>query len=342
MASSFSPYRSLFLSFIIIFFNVSFALAVPSTGPEAQTNKSILFISQDVKNGGITTLYRNFQTATNHLKWQLQHENGFNDLLVIKSIINTKARHYDALVLGGIAFSSVEEEILGLQKEGVVVMGWHIFAEPGVYDNAVLNIATKSKDVAKMAADYIINESNKEKGVVIINDKRFAVANAKTQKMADLVLACSYCKLLEIVNVSISSARAKMPQLIIKLNNKYGKEWTHTLAINDVYFDDIDFPLKQIKRQDIKNVAAGDGSINAFSRMKSGQSQQVATVSEPLALQGWQLADELNRSFAKVPTSNFVSYPILVDTDFLKTGGQFYRPGSSFHHEKQYLSVWFK
>lgn len=109
-----------------------------------------------------------------------------------------------------------------------------------------------------------------------------------------------------------------------------------------MYFDDIDYSLKRLKRRDIKNVAAGDGSIHAFSRMNSGQSQQVATVSEPFSLQGWQLADELNRSFAKVPTSDFTSYPNLVDADFLKSKHQLSRPENVFDHEKQYLSIWFK
>ena len=76
--------------------------------------------------------------------------------------------------------------------------------------------------------------------------------------------------------------------------------------------------------------------------MSGGQSQQVATVSEPLALQGWQLADELNRAFAKVPASDFTSSPILVDARFLTSGGLFYRPVNSFDHEKHYLSIWFK
>lgn len=75
------------------------------------------------------------------------------------------------------------------------------------------------------------------------------------------------------------------------------------------------------KRTDIHNVSAGDGSSKAMGRIYAGISQQVATVAEPLKLQGYQLADEFNRAFAGVPASGFQSHPILVTTDLLKASG---------------------
>ncbi|MEW4338945.1 hypothetical protein, partial [Chromobacterium vaccinii] len=76
--------------------------------------------------------------------------------------------------------------------------------------------------------------------------------------------------------------------------------------------DNINFPLHQAGRADIVNISAGDGSNSAMNRIREGISQQKATVAEPCNQQGWQMADELNRSFARQPPSGFVSKPILV------------------------------
>lgn len=46
-----------------------------------------------------------------------------------------------------------------------------------------------------------------------------------------------------------------------------------------------------------KAIAAGDGSISAYQRIRGAQYQAV-TVAEPLNLPGWQLTDELNRAVA--------------------------------------------
>jgi len=48
---------------------------------------------------------------------------------------------------------------------------------------------------------------------------------------------------------------------------------------------------------DPQNISAGDGSESAYQRIRD-KDYQSATVPEPLNMQGWQLADELNRAFA--------------------------------------------
>jgi ribose transport system substrate-binding protein len=93
------------------------------------------------------------------------------------------------------------------------------------------------------------------------------------------------------------------------------------LAINEIYFDNINFPLKQLGRSDVVNVSAGDGSRKALSRIRSRMSQHVATVAEPLNTQGWQLLDELNRAFAAEPPSGFVTTPLLITSATLPETG---------------------
>jgi ribose transport system substrate-binding protein len=90
----------------------------------------------------------------------------------------------------------------------------------------------------------------------------------------------------------LASAGKGMDDRVRSLQRRFGTEWTHTLAINDVYFDHINVPLNALGRKDIRNISAGDGSAKALGRIHSGLSQQVATVAEPLGMQGWQLVDE--------------------------------------------------
>lgn len=312
----------------------------PSEGPLAQKNKSILFLSQDAKNGGISTLYRHFQIATNLLGWQVLYSDGANDLELIKAKLTEANTQFDAIILGGVALSQVRNEVKMLRSKGVVVVGWHALAEPGESVDLFTNISTYSLDVANLAVDYIIESTNAPVGIVLLNDSRFDIANAKTNKMVELINDCSHCNLLEVSNINLGEANSLMPNLVVDLNDKYGESWTHLLAINDSYFDYINYPLRQLKRLDIRSIAAGDGSFLAFSRIINDISQQVATVAEPFVIQGWQLADELNRAFAKEPPSGFIAKPILVTKQKL-IDKELKEVIEYSDCEKNYLSIWF-
>lgn len=314
----------------------------PTSGPKAQLNKSILFISQDSNNGGISTLYRHFQVATKHLGWQLLHKNGANDLGFIRRNIRASINDFDAVVLGGISLSSVTEEVAFAAQKGVAIIGWHALAEPGSTDNLFVNIGTYSEDVADSAVGYIVKHSQHPAGVLILNDERFAVANAKTKKMASLIQKSQHSTLLDVVNLNLGSVKGHLGDVFNQLNEKYGQRWTHTLAINDSYFTSSNYLLKLIDRTDIQNISAGDGSFEAFSRIKSQNSQQVATVAEPFVVQGWQLADELNRAFAKQVPSGFVAKPILVTKESLNCDNTLKNIIEYSEYQKHYLNIWFK
>ncbi len=107
----------------------------------------------------------------------------------------------------------------------------------------------------------------------------------------------------------IAETSQRMPQLTTSLLQKYGDQWTHSLAINDLYFDFMGPSLAAAGKGGTDapiNVAAGDGSESAYQRIRAGQFQKV-TVAEPLNLQGWQLVDELNRAFAGEQWSGYLS-----------------------------------
>ncbi len=162
--------------------------------------------------------------------------------------------------------------------------------------------------------------------------------------MTETINACAGytdCKVLATVNVHIVDADARMPEVASTMLGTYGSAWTYSLAINDIYFDQLDAVLGQLKRKEVLNVSAGDGSAKAMARIVSGQSQQIGSIAEPLKLQGYQLADELNRAFAGAPPSGFKSKPIMVTVELLKTVGK-HGVESNLGFESAYTSVWGK
>ncbi len=312
----------------------------PTTGPKSQTGKRITFISQDFKNGGITAAYRGFFTASQALGWSVQVIDGKNDGAVISLALAEAIRtQQHAIVVGGFDASQYAEALASARSKHIVVAGWHAAGEPGPTKDLFVNISSASIDVATIAADYTIHSEPGKIGVVIFNDERFAVANAKTLAIKKIIDACVRCTVLAVENISISKVRTLIPEIVPKLNHAYGKAWTHTLAINDVYFDAINVPLVMIKRSDIRNISAGDGSSVALSRIRSNASQQVATVAEASQLQGWQLADELNRAFAGQAPSGYVSKPILVTGKRLQDlhGAEI---DSDIPYKRAYLKIW--
>lgn len=292
----------------------------PTSGPVRQPGKKIIFIAQDLRNGGISAAFRNFSVAASVLGWQVRLTDGIGDHKTIRTQFEEALRaHPDGIVLGGFQIDPDYTDLSTLAKQSkIALVGWHATSEPGPTTELFTNVATQSMVVAKMVANYVVQNSKGDVGVVIFNDSRFSVANAKTHYMQEVFEKCKRCKVLSIEDIPISNVGNQIPIVVPRLNQTFGKTWTHTLAINDVYFDEMNFPLTSINRTDIQNISAGDGSNKALSRIKSGKSQQMATVAEPLGAQGWQLADELNRAFAEQPPSGYISKPILVTTSLFK------------------------
>ena len=312
----------------------------PLTGPVAQPGKKVMFISADFKNGGISAVYRGFYTAAIVLKWDILLVDGKGDESNIRTAFAKAIQsHQNAIILGGFGTEEYTDAVAQARRAGLILVGWHAADKPGATKELFVNITTEAAEVAKLAADYAISNGNAHPGFVIFNDNRYAIANAKTRSMQEAIQRCSQCKLLSIENLPISEASSRVSDAVKRLNQVFGKQWTHTLAINDVYFDSMNYPLTWIKRPDIVNVSAGDGSRIAIDRVISGRSQQIATVAEPTGLQGWQLADELNRAFSGTPPSTYVSKPILVTA---RQSKQSIAEGidSGIPYEAVYTAIW--
>lgn len=315
-------------------------------GPPAQSGKTVAFIASDYRNGGVMGVYRGFEEAAQKLGWQVRLEDGRGQK-TIQAALLTKvlATRPDGLVFGGFEPDDFADQIAQAKHNKTILLGWHAAQDPGPTKHLFVNVSTSPADVARLAAEFVIQDARARQravGVVIFNDNQYAVANAKTEAMKKTILACpgyQGCKVLAVENVLISQAAAAMPAVVPKLVAAHGAAWTYSLAINDVYFDEINYPLLLVKRTDILNVSAGDGSTKALGRIGAGISQQVATVAEPLKMQGYQLADELNRALAGAPPSGFQSKPILVTTGLIKATGSL-GIEATLGFEAAYASIW--
>ena len=319
--------------------------AIPP-GPPAEPGKRVVFIASDFKNGGVMGVYRGFEEAAQKLGWQIQLEDGRSQKAAQATLLTqVLAARPHGIVFGGFEPNGFTDQVALAKHSKIVLLGWHAAKEPGATNELFVNVSTRPVDVAKIAADFVIKDAianRRQVGVVIFNDNQYAVANVKTEAMKQTIQACQGykgCKLLAVENVLISDAAAAMPVVVHNLIAAHGAAWTYSLAINDVYFDEINYPLLLAKRGDILNVSAGDGSIKALSRIGAGVSQQVATVAEPLKMHGYQLADELNRALAGSAPSGFQSQPILVTAELLKaTGSRGIESALGF--EAAYSAIW--
>ena len=85
-----------------------------------------------------------------------------------------------------------------------------------------------------------------------------------------------------------------------------------------------------------RQISSGDGSVTAFQRIRQKRFQ-IATVAEPLHLQGWMTIDELNRAFAGQPPSGFVPPPHLFNASNLGRDGG---PNNTYEPENGYKDVY--
>lgn len=318
----------------------------PGKGPPAQVGKTVVYIASDLKNGSVGTVYRGLQEAANKLGWSVWVVDGGGlKERQADALAAAVAANVHAIVFGGFEPVDFPAQLSVIEQKKIVLVGWHAAKNPGPTKELFANVATDPLDVARMAATFVIQDAMEKKrplGVVIFNDHQFSVANAKTDAMRKTIEACNgytACRVLAVEDVPISHAANEIPKAVPKLVATHGAAWTYSLAINDVYFDAMNFPLREAKRSDILNVSAGDGSTKALSRIGWGMSQQLATVAEPLKMQGYQLADELNRAFAGEPPSGYLSRPILVTTKLIKSLGTS-DIEASMGFEAAYNAIW--
>ncbi len=331
--------------------NVAAASAVsppwdgPTQGPKAGTGRTIAIINEDLRNGGILGVAQGVREAVQLLGWQVQmFDAGGTSAGRKKAAAQALDGDPDGVILNGADASIMAPFLSPLVQRKIPIVGWHVGPKAGVMgeEGIAMNVSTDPIEVARVTAMAAIVAAKGEAGVVIFTDSNFEIALAKSQVMADVIKGCQKCTLLEVRDLAISDSARLMPAVSRELLERYGKRWTHALAINDIYFDYAvpEFILAGPDAQHVEFLSAGDGSSAAYVRILAG-SFQVGTVAEPLNLQGWQLVDELNRLMEGQPPSGYVAPVHLITPENAEyDGGSDYRYDPANGYRDVYRRIW--
>lgn len=286
----------------------------PKEGPKLVGNKKIIFVASDLRNGGVYGVAKGISEAISNLSWQLRFIDSRGSEIRqgagLKEAISFKP---DAIILGGIDALRHKDTLTQARDLGIVVVGWHAAELAGRNNDLGLytNITTDPLEVAEVAALLAVVNSKGKAKAVVFNDPNYKIATIKAQKMVETIKRCQSCQVLELRPLALDQIAEKMPNTLNTLWQSYGEDITHFLTINDLYID-YAIPSFESRLEEGKsiplNISAGDGSKAAYKRI-SQHHFQLATVPEPLYLQGWQIIDELNRAFSNYPPSGY-STPI--------------------------------
>lgn len=322
------------------------------SGPQAQAGKTIAIVAEDLRNGGVLGASQGIREAAGAIGWTVKvfDLGGMiaNRTKVMEEVLSFKPD--GVALMGGLPWEGSETKGYGrydlgqFSRRGIRLVGWHAHPWPGpVADTPVaVNVTTDPLLVARMAATKAIVESTGRAGVVIFTDSKIKLALTKSNAMADAIRACKGCELLEISDVGLEETGTRMPGVTRSLLQRYGKRWTHALAINDIYFDYMvpTLIISRVASREVRLISGGDGSPAAFLRIASA-SFQTATAADPLNLQGWQIVDELNRLFADQPLSGFIALPRLVTDENMRCDGaprRIYDPDNGYRDA--YRRIW--
>lgn len=320
----------------------------PTSGPKAAAGKSVIYVSSDQRNGGAQGVGDGVGEAAKAIGWDFKlidgkgtvqgHGDALGQAIVQKP---------SAIVLGGFDATEQADLVEQANKAGITVVGWHAAGTPGPQSNPTMftNVTTPAQDTSEAAAYLAIANSNGRAGVVIFTDSAYAIAVAKSDAMANIIKQCKTCTLLETRVQSLATVTKDMPTVTANLLQKYGKKWTYSLGINDLYFDGMVPALTSANIRpsgQLFNISAGDGSESAYQRVRTKQ-YQYATIPEPINLQGWQLVDEINRALAGGKESGYkIPVHIVVPTNVNFDGGKknLFDPENGYRD--QYKKVWGK
>jgi ribose transport system substrate-binding protein len=317
----------------------------PTSGPTAQGKKLIVYVSSDQRNGGPQGAGDGAKDAANAIGWDFRILDGQGSVQGRTTALNQAiALKPDGIILGNVDTQEQAPVIRRAAMLGVKMVGWHIGPTPGpVNDPPVFtNVTTDPREVAKAAAMYAIVDSNGTANVIHFKDSITTISTAKTNASEEVIKGCAGCKVLETEDTPMGDLANRMPSLTTSLLTKYGRQWTYSIAVNDLYFD-FSAPSMQAAGVDPANgyprqISSGDGSVTAFQRIRQRR-YQIGTVAEPLRLQGWMCIDELNRAFAGQPPSGFVPPPhLFIAANLDRDGG----PNNVYEPENGYKDIYKK
>ncbi len=315
----------------------------PTTGPEAVSGRTIVYVAQTMTNPGVAGAARGVREAARVIGWDVRVIDGGGTPAGIQAAMSEAvALRPSGIVIGGFDPGSTSQQVARANAAGVPLIGWHAIASPGPSQRPKLftNVTTRVEDVAAISAQWVISRSNGRAGAVVITDASIPFARNKSDLIRKELATCSGVKLLAQENIPIPDASSRTPREVSSLLSRFQNKWTYSIAINDLYFADAAPAFRAAGRKGSGppfNIGAGDGDPSAFQRINSEQYQS-ATVPEPLSLQGWQIVDEFNRAFAGRPASGYVA-PVHLTTAANSDGATTWDPPG---YREAYRKIWGK
>ncbi|MET7797885.1 substrate-binding domain-containing protein [Streptomyces decoyicus] len=290
----------------------------PTTGPEAVHGKSVVYIAQTLTNPGVAGVAQGVQEAAKIVGWHSRTLNGQGTPAGLRAAFQQAVRlKPDGIVISGFDPGTAPEEVKKAHAAGIALIGWHATAAPGPSKDPQLfsNVTSRVEDVAKISADWIIARSHGRAGVVLFTDASVPFAKRKSDLIKKELATCSGTRLLSYTNMPIPQVNSRSIKEVRSLLSRFGRKWTYSAAINDLYFQHAAPALRAAGKDGAGapfSIGAGDGDPSAFQRV-NGKEFQAATVPEPLSEQGWQIIDEFNRAFTGAPDSGYVA-PVHIAT----------------------------
>ncbi|MFI9721954.1 substrate-binding domain-containing protein [Streptomyces sp. NPDC052396] len=313
----------------------------PTTGPRAVSGRSIVYVAQAMTNPGVAGAAQGVREAVKAIGWKLRVIDGQGTPAGVQGAFSQAiALRPAGIVIGGFDPRLTSQQVAKADAEHIPLIGWHAVASPGPSRRPRLftNLTTKVADVAGAAADWIIADSLGQAGAVLFTDASIPFARHKSQLIRARLAACPQVRLLAEENIPLTDTSSRTPQAVSALLARFRGGWTHSVAINDVYFADAAPALRAARHKGAGapfNIGAGDGDPSAFQRVNSRQFQ-AATVPEPLSQQGWQIVDEFNRAFSGAPASGYVS-PVHIATAANSLGATAWDPPG---YRAAYRRIW--
>lgn len=313
----------------------------PTTGPRAVHDKTVVYIAQTLTNPGVTGVAQGVQEAAKIVGWHARTLNGQGTPDGLRAAFKQALRlKPDGIVLSGFDPGTAPGEVKKAHTEGIPLIGWHATPAPGPSRDPQLytNITSRVEDVAKISADWIIARSHGRAGVVLFTDASVPFAKRKSDLVKKELATCSGTKLLSYTNMPIPQVNKRSTGEVRSLLSRFGRKWTYSAAINDLYFQHAAPALRAAGKDGAGapfSIGAGDGDPSAFQRV-NGKEFQAATVPEPLSEQGWQIIDEFNRAFTGSQDSGYVA-PVHIATP-ANTGGAL--SWDSEGYRQAYRKIW--
>lgn len=313
----------------------------PTTGPRAVPGKDIVYVAQTMTNPGVAGAADGVREAARAIGWNVRVIDGQGTPAGIQAAFSQAiALGPSGIVIGGFDPRLTSQQVARATAEHIPLIGWHAVGSPGPSKEPELfsNVTTRVEDVARISADWITTHSRGDAGVVVFTDASIPFARNKSELIKKGLAACSGVKLLAEENIPLSDTSSRTPREVSSLLSRFGEKWTHSVAINDVYFADAAPALRAARKKGAAapfNIGAGDGDPSAFQRVNSEQFQ-AATVPEALSEQGWQIVDEFNRAFSGEPASGYVA-PVHIATAANSEGATAWDPPG---YRAAYRKIW--